>query len=339
MNAPTTTPEPRAIPAEFTERVCNLLLVFIDGVQKQVPENSALKNKLDSLGQVVKKAIQLKKTSDLGKEVQELFREKSIESGFQEMERAETKHIILSMAQVIKEVVSGVGDYGNNLESCIEKLEATDNLDEILKIKNQIISETKKTVAQSKNLHEQLESSRKTAQDLTKQLEQTQSKALIDPLTKVLNRAAYNMKIKSVIREKAEHAENVAFLMADIDHFKEFNDQHGHQVGDRVLRSVAGTIQESLRDTDLVFRYGGEEFVILLFKTNPDQADVAADRIRRKVKKDFLVDKQGRHLKVTISLGLTVLREDDTEESFFERADKALYKAKEGGRDRAETIE
>ena len=339
MNAPTTTVEPKTIPVEFTERVCNLLLICIDGVKTQIPENSPLLGKLDSLSQVVKKAISLQKTSDLGKDIQELFREKSVAGNFQELERAETKHIILAMAQVIQEVVQGIGSYGNNLEGCIQKLEATDDLNEILAIKNQIIDETKKTIAQSKNLHQELESSRKTAQDLSKRLEQTQTKALIDPLTKALNRAAYNMKLRSVIRERETLAEKTALLILDIDHFKEFNDQHGHQVGDRVLRSVAGTIQESLRASDLVFRYGGEEFVVFLFDTDPDQADVVADRIRRQVKKDYLVDKQGRKLTVTVSLGLTVLQSEDTLESLFERADKALYKAKEGGRDRVETIE
>jgi diguanylate cyclase (GGDEF)-like protein len=204
-----------------------------------------------------------------------------------------------------------------------------------LKIKNQIIDVTKTAASKNQSLKKELEVSRETANKLSKKLEETESKSksLVDPLTKVLNRAAYNMKVGQVVRDLQNHQGSTALIVADIDYFKKFNDDYGHKTGDRVLQSVASTIQDSIRSTDLVFRYGGEKFVILLYKNSLEQAEKDAEKIRNQVKKDFFVDKN-KELKVTLSLGVTCAKDGDTKEMFFERADKALYLAKRKGRDR-----
>ncbi len=325
--------EQKQFPAEFTERVCVLLLTFIDGLLSQVSPNNPLSIKLKKIKEVVNKALSSKKTSNLGIDINEFFREKNIESDFREVAKEETKHIVLSMASAIQEVMGTVGDHGKNLEQCIGSIEATENLDEILAIKNQIIDVTKTALSKNESLKKELEVSRKTANELSKKLEQTESKSLVDPLTKVLNRGAYNMKIGQVIRDLHNHKGSTALIVADLDHFKKFNDEYGHKTGDRVLLSVASSIQDSIRPTDLIFRYGGEEFVIILYKSSLEQSEIDADKIRNQVKNDFFVDK-GNELKVTLSLGVTCAKEGDTEESFFERADKALYLAKRNGRDR-----
>ena len=332
-------PEPKALPPEFTERICNLLLVFIEGLKIQIPEESPVHKKLDTLTQVIKKAISLQKVTDLGKEIQEVFREKNLQGQFTEVERNETKHMVLSMANILKGIVVNVGDFGDCLESCIDEIQATDDLDEILKIKDQILKETQKALTQSQSLKQELEDGHKKTENLKEQLAQNHTRALLDPLTRLLNRSAFNLKLGEVMRGKDQNAERTALVLVDLDHFREFNDQHGPRVGDRVLRAVASTIQEIVSSSDLVFRYGGEEFVVLLYNTSLDHADVLADRIRRQVKKDYLIDKDKKPLKVTISLGITVLQPDDTETTFFERAAQALVSAKEAGRDRAVVLE
>jgi diguanylate cyclase len=330
--------EQKTISAEFTERVCSLLLTFIDGFRSQISSANPLNSKLEKMSVVVKKALSLNKTTDLGRDIKEFFREKTIEEDFREVEKEETKHIVLSMANAIKEVISGVGDFGNNLEECIGSIEATNNLDEILAIKNQIISITQTAVSKNQSLKKELEVSQQTVNKLSKKLDETESKSLIDPLTKVLNRGAYNMKVGQVIRDIQKHQGSTALIVADLDFFKKFNDDYGHKTGDRILQSVASTIQDSLRPTDLVFRYGGEEFVVMLYKSSLEQAEKDADKIRNQVKKDFFLDKD-KELKVTLSLGVTCLKEDDTEESFFERADQALFMAKRTGRDQVKKAE
>jgi diguanylate cyclase (GGDEF)-like protein len=161
------------------------------------------------------------------------------------------------------------------------------------------------------------------------------TQALVDPLTKVLNRNAYNLTLEQTMRDFRRYKDPTILIVADIDHFKKVNDTYGHKTGDDILYSVAKSLNNAVRASDFVFRYGGEEFVILLKKCSLDQGKLVAEKIRREMSEDFSLDK-GQKLSVTVSLGLTQFKENDTEDSVFQRADQALYKAKTNGRNRVE---
>jgi len=161
------------------------------------------------------------------------------------------------------------------------------------------------------------------------------AQALVDPLTRVLNRNAYNLTLEQIIRDFRRYKDPTILIVADIDHFKKLNDNYGHKTGDRILHSVATSLNHTVRASDFVFRYGGEEFVILLKKCSLDQGKKVAEKIRRQVEEIFSLEK-GQKLSVTISLGLTQFKEKDTEDSVFQRADQAVYQAKANGRNRVE---
>ena len=134
--------------------------------------------------------------------------------------------------------------------------------------------------------------------------------------------------------------ENLAILMFDIDHFKKFNDTYGHECGDHVLIKVAELIKQSLRDTDVASRYGGEEFTVLLNKTKKEEAVLVAERIRQAIEdNDFVFNNQ--HLHVTISVGVTVFDADNnlvySPNELVNQADKALYLSKNNGRNQVTT--
>ncbi len=170
------------------------------------------------------------------------------------------------------------------------------------------------------------------------QLDETKkwkTQALVDPLTQVLNRNAYNLTLEQTLRDFRRYKDPMILIVADIDHFNRVNNNYGHKSGDSVLRSVATSLNNSIRGSDFVFRYGGEEFVILLKKCSLKQGEKVAEKIRRQVEESFCWEK-GQKLSVTISLGLTQFIENDSESSVFQRADQALYKAKSEGRNRVE---
>jgi diguanylate cyclase (GGDEF)-like protein len=129
----------------------------------------------------------------------------------------------------------------------------------------------------------------------------------------------------------ARNGKKMSLIFFDIDHFKNINDTHGHECGDIALASSAKWIKESLRESDIVFRYGGEEFVILLSDTDANGAELLAERIRASIEHHTIAYGM-EAIKITASLGVSTLREDDTAESIVKRADDAMYAAKNGGR-------
>lgn len=159
-----------------------------------------------------------------------------------------------------------------------------------------------------------------------------------DPLTGLGSRRALEMTMERDIGLAARHQYPVSVLVIDIDRFKEINDNHGHSVGDKVLRATARMIQQELRLTDPAFRYGGEEFVVILNKSRGKGALGLAERIRSRVAENAL-EIGGKTVDVTVSIGIASVEPNDDMSSLFERADRALYQAKCSGRNRCVVAE
>lgn len=156
---------------------------------------------------------------------------------------------------------------------------------------------------------------------------------LLDPLTSLGNRAAMDTALCRELQLAERHQQELSLLMVDIDHFKQINDVYGHSRGDDILRAVAKTIQAACRTSDLSFRYGGEEFVVLLPSTGATGARTIAERIREQISQ--LVLGQGSDIiRPTVSIGISTRAAGKREHvrDLFERADQALYRAKTKGR-------
>ena len=169
--------------------------------------------------------------------------------------------------------------------------------------------------------------------DKTAELEQL---AYYDMLTGLYNRRSILEKLDEWLRHVRRYKGSLSVVMLDIDYFKQVNDMHGHRVGDRVLADLAEFMRRSVRQTDLVGRYGGEEFLIILPRTDATGAATMAGRVCKALRGAPLHDAEGGALKVTASLGAAEYCEGDDEDSLISRADAALYRAKEAGRDRVE---
>jgi diguanylate cyclase (GGDEF)-like protein len=135
------------------------------------------------------------------------------------------------------------------------------------------------------------------------------------------------------IEMSRRHLQPLSVLMLDIDHFKQVNDLHGHSAGDDVLKAVAASIKGQLRNVDMVFRYGGEEFLILLSNTGRDAAAMVGERLRQAAQsQDYYANNQ--LIELTVSLGCSTLLPGESADSLLRRADSALYVAKREGRNR-----
>ncbi len=161
--------------------------------------------------------------------------------------------------------------------------------------------------------------------------------AITDPLTGLYNRNFLYEMLPLMIAEAHRYEKPLSLIILDVDHFKQFNDTWGHDVGDLVLKHVAKLLQNNIRSADIPCRYGGEEFVIVLPDTHLENAVRAAEKIRNVVEDTPLVlEDQPEPLRVTLSLGVAELKKEDTLDTLIRRADQALYAAKRGGRNRTE---
>ena len=171
--------------------------------------------------------------------------------------------------------------------------------------------------------------------ELRSRIKQERNQAKVDPLTGIPNRLAYEERLEYEVARWKRFATPLVLVMWDIDLFKKVNDSFGHRAGDKVLRTIARTLESSIRETDFVARYGGEEFVQLMTGSSLEECLQVADKIREAIKKTGFHFRD-QAITITASCGLAELRDGDSVEQWFERADKALYKAKQEGRNRCE---
>ncbi|RUO40807.1 hypothetical protein CWE22_01000 [Pseudidiomarina aestuarii] len=156
-----------------------------------------------------------------------------------------------------------------------------------------------------------------------------------DTLTHLANRRAFDLTLENAVEQQYIQHQPMALLILDVDHFKRINDQYLHTTGDKVLQRIAEVLRSTSRDSDLIARWGGEEFAVLLSGPNADAAALISERIRHAVEKADFSD-LAPQLQVTISIGFAIHTRDESQANFVRRADQALYNAKANGRNRVE---
>lgn len=166
---------------------------------------------------------------------------------------------------------------------------------------------------------------------LAEKVEELEKIALLDPVTRIGNRRYGDLSLAAKLNELERYDWPFGVLFMDIDYFKKINDLYGHDVGDRILRIVATTVINGTRSSDIISRWGGEEFVALIPYINAEELKNVAEKIRLLVEKSS-ISLDGKNIEVTVSIGATLARKDDTAESVIKRADGLMYESKRHGR-------
>jgi len=164
--------------------------------------------------------------------------------------------------------------------------------------------------------------------------QRVQGMTITDSLTQVYCRRYFLERFSEELKRSKKNKLHLSFLMIDIDNFKQFNDRYGHLVGDAILRSVAKTLIDAVRQIDFIGRYGGEELSVVMAETDRDQAKFAAERIRQAIA-DMTIKVYDEELKVTVSIGVATFPDNTANmQDLIEMADQALYLAKETGKNK-----
>ena len=215
-----------------------------------------------------------------------------------------------------------VGDISAQLGSLNTR--STDHSDLIAEALRQILAANGK-------LQSRLEEAENKILSQAEELKTTQTQAKTDSLTQLANRGAFDQAMARAIDAYQQQNRPMCLIIFDVDHFKKFNDTHGHQAGDEVLRQVAVTLKKNSKNSDLACRYGGEEFALVMPNTTFNQASIAVERIRLAIEATK-ISVEGKSLSVTASMGLAAAGAEDSCATLIRRSDEAVYAAKGAGR-------
>jgi diguanylate cyclase len=243
---------------------------------------------------------------------------------------------IKQVLEMIDAASGSATSYSEDLADASAKLAGAYDGDTLRAVIERLMDGARAMEMNNKKLEASLSASKQEIEQLQHNLAVVRSESLTDPLTSLSNRKSFDLSLAHGIVTAKQRNEPLSLIMADVDHFKQFNDKFGHLTGDQVLRLVAVAMKHNVKGQDIVARYGGEEFVIALPDTTLRSAAAVADQIRRAVMaKELMKRSSGERLgRVTISVGIAQLHGGETAQSLIERADACLYAAKRQGRNR-----
>lgn len=179
---------------------------------------------------------------------------------------------------------------------------------------------------------------RELTKERVRMMKKLQKLAVTDGLTKLYNSRSFYSQLETEVDRFNRYKHPLALLLLDLDHFKEYNDSYGHLEGDKILVRFSQIIKSCLRTNDSAYRYGGEEFTVILPETAGPEANTVAQRIRSSLEAERFSPGNGQDAQITISIGVTEYQEKEELSTFIQRADKAMYVSKQNGRNKVSML-
>lgn len=252
-----------------------------------------------------------------------------------------TQAALARLMELLQQAGVEGGRYGETLTGFSKELSSPLSPERLREMLEEIATETRSMIEEHCRLHSRFSETSAQLAQLRADLTTAQRLAVTDGLTGILNRRGFELALAEAASEASTADKPLCLLMVDIDNFKTFNDTHGHAVGDMVLRLVARVLSEGVTRQDVVARFGGEEFAVILPGVTLADAGILADRLRRTVSSRQLINRSRNENfgTITFSAGLTLYHPNEPLTNLIQRADMALYDAKHKGRNRVTSLE
>ncbi len=230
--------------------------------------------------------------------------------------------------------------FDEELSQNIDALKQASSIDEVTTLIDQVINASEQIRSANSDFKAGMEQANEEINSLRHELALAEKEAYVDQLTQLYNRNAFDRQLKQLLQNDTVAAD-VCLILTDLDHFKSFNDDYGHVIGDRVLQRMGELIQDYCPDNAIGARYGGEEFAIILSNASEAEASEVAEKLRQKIQQLRVKIKSSDKVldNITASFGVTRFRLGESIECFIDRADQALYSAKRNGRNRVEAFQ
>lgn len=259
----------------------------------------------------------------------------------QEPESNNARMLLADILKVISAATDETEHYHRQIDEHIADLQSNVESVDLKDMVNAIVQSATGLKKSGETLHQNLSESRAEIEVLRRNLQEATNEAQRDFLTGLFNRKAFDTLMDELIAFASKEKTPLTLLMIDVDYFKRFNDEFGHLIGDEVLKMVARLLKDTVKGTDVVARFGGEEFAVILPHTPLDGARVVAENIRRAIANKELKHKQSGTSfgSVTVSIGIAEQNPGDTVPMVVKRADEALFSAKHAGRNTVSAAE
>lgn len=241
------------------------------------------------------------------------------------------RNILLNLAKVIQRADQAATTSNQTLGDVRNSIGRITLPNDLAEVNNLLMREIDNMIMGNTSLKQELSRSQDSLAVQKRQIEELRSAVRMDGLTQLANRAYFDEKLLEMLKCHQQHNEIFSLMLVDVDNFKMVNDKYGHQAGDRILKGVAFNLRSALRENDFVARFGGDEFAVLLYRSNLKSAlEVANMLCSAQQGGRFLLD--GVNIKVTLSIGVTTVEAGDTAQTLLKRADQGLYQVKSEGR-------
>ena len=320
-----------------------LLKLLVDNVGELVSDDQWLRGQIATVQTIISSPLERVTINDAEKSLKEVIYKQGVLKHSLAEARNSFKSMITTFVDRLGYMSDSTGNYEKVMENFAAKLSETDDISTINQLLESLMTDThlmQADIVRSRDdllaQREMVDAAQEKIKKLEQELESLSEKVRIDQLTGVLNRRGMDEAMTREVARAGRSGAKLSIALLDIDNFKKLNDNYGHHVGDEALKHLALVIQESIRPTDIVSRFGGEEFVILLPNTDMDQAMASMTRLQRALTKRFFMGNNERLL-ITFSAGVALYKETDDQASVLHRADQAMYIAKKSGKNKTMT--
>lgn len=328
--------------ADVLAGMLSLLRLLVDNISELMLDDQWLHGQIAVVQDIITSPISSRALFEAERSFKEvIFKQGALKQSLNEA-KTTLKNMLTTFIDRLGDMSESTSGYHDKIENYAVRITQTEDIHQLNQILADLARDTRGMqldVQRSRDeliaARKQVEESEEKIRQLETELEQASEKVREDHLTGALNRRGLNDVMEREFSRADRSNSPLCLAMLDLDHFKKLNDTYGHQAGDEALLHLVHVVKEILRPSDVIARFGGEEFVILLPDTPHDEAIKVMTRLQRDLTKKFFLHNNERVL-ITFSAGVALRRPSESGESVIERADKAVYKAKESGRNRVE---
>jgi diguanylate cyclase len=322
------------------EALLDLLRLILDNIRLLVTDDHWLHGQLGLLSEALEGGLDLRRLEAVARRLRKVIEKQSHLTRQIADAQQRLKALLGGFIERLTAISDSTGDYHQVLSVCAQRIERASHIEELGDVVAHLLASTEaareaasRSAQELAELREQVAAAGQRVVVLERELQETSELVRMDPLTGALNRKGLDEALEREIARMQRSGGRLCIAVLDVDDFKQINDSHGHLVGDEVLRHIATVLRETLRGNDLVVRYGGEEFVLLLPGIGSEEARAVVSRLQRELTRRFFLANQQKLL-LTFSAGIADFSADEEPAAVIERADRAMYAAKHARKNR-----